>query len=291
VVVGRNDTLVVNAQTDITLPVASYNAGGRRLASHASYAVQSGRALRVIDDSTFRCDSIGDATVRVTSGSAATTAFVRCHPIRMVKMAHEIDLTAGGAAAPIQIGAYGIDGKPVTELGIRATVRDSSIAVIRDGKVYPRRVGRTIIDVDVGCNSWIQVTVYPPKPSSEHLRPDEMFITPIRLLPGEHRFWRVPTGHYQVVIAVTDTATMKPSFSTVSTTCFPNHLFGAGFGCASVTPASFVVRNDAKAGAGREIVGTLSVVRTDSSTLEPLGIYASREVSEEPRICTESPFR
>jgi hypothetical protein len=288
VVVGRNDTLVVNTQSRFSLPAAAFTSSGRPLNDRVSFAVQSGTVLEALDDSTFRCDSIGDASVVATAGTATTTAFVRCHPIRSVRIGHDVSLAMGGDPLPILVAATGIDGKPVSELGIRATIRDSGIAVIRDGKVYPKSPGRTIIDLDIGCQSWIQVTVYPTVASSEAMRPDQMFVAPLRLVPGAHAFWRVPVGHYDVVIRVRDSVSMKPAFSTVGTTCFPHEIFSSGFGCASVTPASFVVRNDAKTGSGRDIAGTVSIARVDSSALPPSGIYASREISR--RLCAERPF-
>jgi hypothetical protein len=159
---GRNDTLVIHTTMATVVPAVVTNAKGKQLTStRAAFQVIGGDVLRAVDSTAIECADRGDGMIRLTAGRASSDVVVQCRPIRYIFIKHFMKLIAGGPAAPLDIGAVGVDNRPLTELAVQATVRDTSVAIVRNGQVHPRSPGRTIIDVHIGCRTWIEVTVHP----------------------------------------------------------------------------------------------------------------------------------
>src|SRR5262245_41423855 len=201
IVAGVADTAVINNRQTVELPVRMVGATGREVGSCGlRYEWISGDRIQVAENGRVTCKRSGDAVVRVSRDELSTQFVVRCRPIQAFRFSHAIRLLAGGASEELTIGAVDVDLKPVSLIAGKASVRDTNIAIVADGRVHPKAPGSTYVDVAVGnCVKSIRVDVVERVDSTLKLGPSREFvIAPLRLVGGELRSWRIPSGMYDV---------------------------------------------------------------------------------------------
>jgi hypothetical protein len=270
--VGRNDTLVVHASSASAVPITVMTASGRTVSGvHPKYEVTSGSVLRLVDSTGVQCTGRGDATLRVSAGGAASEATVRCRPIEYIHVARRERLIVGGDAVPLDISAVGTDGQPLTELAVQAVVRDTTVAVVRDGRIHPRQAGRTVIELALGCRATIEVTVAPRAFATETMAPGETYTDTVSLAAGEHRFWKLAPGRYDVTVVGAGSPT-APVLSTFAAACreaslTPGNLAPGYFECTARPGGAVILRNPRRD--GRIAAGRIDITRSDGPPSAP----------------------
>ncbi len=186
------DRVVVNSRTATRLPVAARNAAGRIVsASGTRYELVSGGDVQLSDNGVVTCWQPTDAEIRVTRAELSTRFIVRCRPILGFRLPATVRLLTTDPPRELMVGAVGLDGNPVTLLAGTASVRDTQVVVLRNGRLYPKARGVTEVDVTAGdCSIAVQIKVVELSSTPEALKPNEEFATALRLVGGEIHDWR-----------------------------------------------------------------------------------------------------
>ncbi len=260
---GKSDTVVVNSRHPVQLSVHVVDAAGRILGSRGlRYEWVSGDRVPLSDDGRVTCARPADAMVRVTRGDLTMQLSLRCQPIAGFRLPRGVHLLVGGPPQELVVNAVDADGRPVMLIAGTASVRDSQVAVLRDGLVYPRTAGFTYVRVDVGdCVSWIPVDVIARETTPSQLEPFQEFAASLRLVGGEMRSWHIVPGRYELSLLPDPSAHAEPVLGAVGTNCarFPGG--GQHYSCIARQGAAVVVRHPRGAGQGRELAGELLVRR------------------------------
>lgn len=142
------DTLLVNAPEPTRLALRAEDGEGRGARVRDAYWQMVGDAPFTLSaDGTVHCRGAGDGLVDVSRGDARARLTVRCRPVAGLRPLVLARLFVGGPPVSVAFEAVGVDRAPITELDVRATVRDTTIAVLHNGRLEPRRAGRTLLDV------------------------------------------------------------------------------------------------------------------------------------------------
>ncbi len=260
---GKSDTVVVNSRRSVQLPVRLVDAAGRTLGSRGvRYEWVSGDRVPLSDDGRVTCERPADAQVRATRGDLTMQLVLRCQPIAGFRLPRGLHLLVGGPPQELAVNAVDADGRPVMLVAGTASVRDSQIAVLGDGLVYPRTAGFTYVKVEVGdCVSWIPVDVIAQESTAADLQPFQEFATSLRLVGGEIRSWHIAPGRYELSLLPAPGAHEAPVLGAVGANCarFPEG--GQHYSCIAREGAALVVRHPLGAGQGRELAGQLLVRR------------------------------
>jgi hypothetical protein len=191
------DGIIVNNVKPVQLPMRVVDKRGRRLESQpVHYAWASGARIAVSPTGEVRCGFAGDAVVRASSGAASTDVFVRCRPVRNIDHSNWVDLLEGAPPTALPFTAIGLNGEPVLQLRGAVRVEDSSV-VSYDGSVLrPRKVGHTVVSVEVGDRRVaMSVIVHETVQSFASLRPDQRNVAiPVHLTRGDTVHWVLPPG-------------------------------------------------------------------------------------------------
>jgi hypothetical protein len=150
------------------------------------------------------CTRRGDAVVRASLAALKRDVVIHCEPVRKIRDAGWGNFVVGGPAAMLAVDAIGLDGQPVTRIGARLSVHDSTVATLDStGLLRPLRPGQTFIDIEIGDRrAGAFVTVYEPVRTFERLRPDQRWlVAPIRLARGASIRWPLPTGVFFVAFS------------------------------------------------------------------------------------------
>src|SRR5687768_14427028 len=95
-VAGNEDTVVLNTQRAVQLPVRVLDARGRGLDSTGvRYEWTSGAPITVSNSGMTTCTQTGDAKVRASLGQLVTDIVVYCRPVRDVRGLLMINLVLG----------------------------------------------------------------------------------------------------------------------------------------------------------------------------------------------------
>jgi hypothetical protein len=265
-VAGRADTVIVNNQRPVQLPMRVLDAAGHHLdSSGVRYQWTDGVPVSVSATGVVTCTQAGDAAVRASLGRLTTRVLVRCRPVRDVRAPWMLELVVGGPPQDIPFEALDADGQPVTLLSGEVTVGDSTIATLDGMRVTPRAPGRTEVTMRVGDRrGWTSVSVYEPGSTPEGLRPGQRLAVPLRLSGGEMRRWRISASRevYFFAILPDDNAYPMPALAIVGANCSP----GGGpqrYYCLAQHDASIIVYHPQNVDPSRELRGTLAVWRQD----------------------------
>jgi hypothetical protein len=254
-IVVQSDTLIINGPLAVQIPVRAFNRDGRVIA-HPRLAYSGGsNAVRVSNDGRVTCAADADAPVTITRKTLTKQILVRCRRIRnFAPIFTASTLIAGDPPSPPVVRAFDFDGKPVTLLHATAEVLDTSVARIRDdGRIFPLARGKTTMIIDFGgVSQRLNVEV------------DERVIqTPLRLVSGEVRSWRLPPGYYEIRLESPAGKQSKRSLALFMyrANCSHSSSGGQHYYCITKDNSSVIVQNPVPAGDGIELAGTLQVLR------------------------------
>lgn len=275
-VAGRSDTVVVNSLEAVPIAVRLVDANGvERRARRVRYRLIKGPEVALSGDGRVRCDGPGDAEVSATSGALMARVTVLCRPIERFRLPRVLRLTIGAPPAPLEVGAMGVDGKPVDLVAGTASVRDSQVATLIDGYVHGRARGLTMVDVEAGdCTVSIPVEVIEESRTTALLLPHGQYAESLSMAAGELRSWRVPPGRYEITLFGDGVpAHLRLASHEMNCGAFPGT--EQKYLCIAKDRASVIVHHVEPAGRGRQATGSLLVHR--------LGDFGSESGSWRPR--------
>jgi hypothetical protein len=191
------DTVVGYGFRPFRLDARATRSDGRTAAHARLRFVGRSSAGTVSDDGIARCTGSGAIPTTIRAALATTKIVVLCRPLGWIRglmpmigwgTPSDAPLYVGGPARRLEVTAYDIDGVPVERFSARESVRDSSVARLDHGFVYPVGQGRTTIDLDLdGLAETVAVEV------------DERIVADsVRLSAGETRGWYLGPGWYEV---------------------------------------------------------------------------------------------
>jgi hypothetical protein len=194
----ESDGIVVNNLGPVQLSMLVLDARGHRLErTDVHYQRVSGAPIQVSTRGVIKCTRRGDAIVRASLVPLHRDFVIHCEPVRKIRDAGWGNFVVGGPEGMLTVDAIGLDGQPVTRIGARLRVEDSTVATLdSSGRLRPLRPGQTWIDIEIGDRrEGSLVTVYEPVRTFEGLRPDQRWlVAPIRLTRGASIRWPLPTG-------------------------------------------------------------------------------------------------
>lgn len=263
-VAGVADTVVVNNQRPVQLPIRVLDAAGHVLPdTGVRYLWTSGVPVSVSDNGVATCTQPGDATVRASLGRLSTHLLLRCRPVREVRTLLMMNLVVGDSPQDLPFEAVGVDGRPVRLLTGRVTVLDSTIATVEDLRIRGRAPGSTSLDIRIGDRlGHASVHVYERVSTPERIRPGQHVAVPVRLAGGEMRRWRIaaaPELYFLAMLPDRDEQQM-PGLAIIGANCDP-WLDAHSYFCLARQDAWVYVYNPQQADSARELSGTLAVWR------------------------------
>lgn len=191
------DGLIVNSRRPVQLPLRVFDAKGHALdPALVHYRVVAGDSIGLTASGAVTCTHAGDAMLRATAGSVATSLIVRCRPVRGVKAWRSAQFVAGDSAYTLPFSAVDPEGQPVHLLAGERWVGDTTVARLEGNQLRPLAPGVTRVSTaigDVEAHTWI--SVYELVPSLEGLRADQRFvIARVRLARHDSLAWKLPIG-------------------------------------------------------------------------------------------------
>lgn len=202
VVAGIRDTVIVNSVRPHQVPLAGIDDRGRAVAvREARFAWLSGDDIEISSAGMVRCPHPATATIRVSAGRASTDFTLYRRPIRdlLWSPGDNPGFVLGQPGRALDIAGRGVDGDTVRLLAARLSVRDSTVASLDGSVVTPRHTGTTWVDAYVGdAHRAFVVQVVRSASQSTHLRPREVFIDRVALVPNQIRSWPVTRGRYEI---------------------------------------------------------------------------------------------
>jgi hypothetical protein len=272
-VAGHSDTVIVNIRAPVPLAVRLVDASGvEHLAKGVRYQLIAGGDVELDDNGRVTCDHRGDAEVAATYGDLSTRLTVLCRPIKGFRMPRELRLTIGAPPARLDVGAMGVDGKPVDAIAGTASVRDSQVVTLVDGYLHARARGTTMVDVEAGgCAVAIPVEVVESSRTSDGLLPHEQYAESLSMAAGELRSWRLAPGKYEISLFGDDGAPADLRLASYQMNCAALPRTEQQYWCIAKDRASVIVRHTQPAGRGRQSTATLLVHRRG----DPGSEYAS----------------
>ncbi|HEX7981134.1 MAG TPA: hypothetical protein VF461_21175 [Gemmatimonadaceae bacterium] len=268
-VAGRGDTIIVNSLHTATLPVQVLDDAGHPLPPQKlRFERVSGDSVSLSSSGQITCERRGDAGVRVTLGTLARQFALLCRPIKGFRFVYGggSPLVVGDAPRELQFVAVGADGTPERMLAGTLSIADSRVAELRGLTVVPRSPGETMVELDLGECTWAMgVTVYErvASPSALRAENDLFLVSPLRLVDGERRGWRLPRGEYHVTLLTQAGVDTKLELGTTAMNCAPWNTGGQDYHCIALRGASVDVKNPRRAGGGGELYGELFAERMD----------------------------
>jgi hypothetical protein len=253
--------VVVNNLLPFRLPIRVLDAAGGVLPStRVRYAWTAGAPVAISPSGVVTCAQPGDAVVRASLGTLATSVQVRCRPVADIRSPGTLELVVGDSAREVPFQAIDGGGRPVTLLMGRIDVGDSTIVALEGQRIRARAEGHTWVETRIGNRSgWSDVHVYQPAQSPEAIRPDQHLAVPVRLARGERREWRLPGGHYFLRVVLNHDGRSTARLVVAGASCT---LYGRShLECAAHGDMSVIVRQSRPASAGTDLLGTLLVWR------------------------------
>jgi hypothetical protein len=194
---NASDGVIVNTRHPVLLAMRALDAKGMPLSSTGvRYRWMSGAPISVSANGVITCSYAGDALLRASLGAVATTVRIKCLPVREVLAHMWIQFTAGDSSQELSFVALDPDGLPVNRLAGVLRVKDSTIAMLKKGRIYPLSPGHTQVVMRFGDGAaTTQISVYERVATFEGLRDDQrLVIAPVRLAPGDTIRWPLPKG-------------------------------------------------------------------------------------------------
>lgn len=263
-VAGRSDTVIVNSRGSVSLAVRVVDVKGiEHAARGVRYRLTPGGTFKLGADGRVTCDRPGDGQVEATYEDLSTRVTVLCRPVEGFRLPRVLRLTIGGPPMPLDVGAYGVDGTPIDMIAGTASVRDSQVASLIDGKVHARARGITSVDVEVGdCTTSIPVEVVESSNASGELRPHQQYAESLNLSAGELRSWRLTPGSYEIKLLGDSGAPVNLRLASHQMNCAALPQTEQQYSCiAGDHRASVVVHHTEAAGRGRLATATLLLHR------------------------------
>jgi hypothetical protein len=265
-VAGNSDTVVVNNQRPVQIPVRVLDARGHILPdTGVRFEWTSGTSIPISVNGTVTCTQSGDASVRVSLGTLTTNMLLRCRPVRSLHISGPVQLRLGDAPQELQIEALGLDGRPVDLLAGTADIIDSSVAAFDGLRVRPRSPGAALAGVTVGEQSaGVGVHVFEKVTSLDNLRPEQTYIAlSVRMQSAELRRWHLPAGVWMMTMLPYEDENRGLRLRIEGANCTPATLTKRRYVCLVKSDASVIVYHPSRESSAAELSGELLVRRIE----------------------------
>jgi hypothetical protein len=266
IVAGVADTVVINSNRPVLLPIRVLDADGHVLTDTAvRYRWKSGLPISVSAKGVVGCSKSGDATVRASLGPLATDVLVRCRPVRTVRALRMLNLVVGGPDQDLPFEAVGMDGQPVTLMTGQITVEDSAILSVTGLSIRALAAGESGLTMRVGNRTaFTNVQAYAVARSPEGLRPGQRVAVPVRVAGGEMQRWRLSRSPHLYFLAMLPDSSeeLMPRLAIVGANCFQG-LGPHTFFCLARQEASVIVYHPQNVDPRQTLRGTLAVWRQE----------------------------
>jgi hypothetical protein len=194
---NASDGVIVNSRRPVVLAMRALDAKGTPLKStDIRYQWMSGAPISVTANGVITCAYAGDGLLRASLGAVARTVGIKCAPVREIRAQAWMYFALGDSSQELSFVALDPDGMPVTRLAGDLRVRDSTIATLKNGRIYPLSVGHTRVNVRIGDGeAATQISVFERVASFVGVREDQrLVIAPVRLALGDTIVWPLPRG-------------------------------------------------------------------------------------------------
>ncbi len=243
-VAGMSDTVIVNSRRPVQMPIRVLDANGHLLPpAGVRYQRTAGDQVPVTATGVVTCTQAGDATLRASLGSLATSFLVRCRPVQKLHIAGPVQFVLGDSAQDMSIEALGPDGHPVYMLRGSTNILDTSIASLDGLRLTPRSPGSTLATFRAGERSAaVGVHVYQGVATLDGLRPEQAYIAlSLRLVSGEFRRWRLPPGEWMLTMLPYEDETRGLQLSVEGANCLPAPITRRRYVCLAKNHAWVIV--------------------------------------------------
>lgn len=264
-VAGTSDTVIVNSRRPVPIPVRVPDAAGHILpVAGVRYVWSSGAPVPVSATGMVTCTQRGDATLRASLGSVATTVLLRCRPVRSVHILGPMQFVLGESAQDMPVVALGLDGNPVDLLAGTADIVDSSVAALDGLRIRPRKPEGTVAGIRVGdYSAGVGVHVYERVSTLDGLHPEQGYVAvSLRLGSGEWRRWRLPAGTWMLTMLPYEDEARGLRLRIEGANCLPAGLTKRRYVCLAKNDASVIVHHPSTKSAP-ELTGALLLRRVD----------------------------
>lgn len=241
------DPFVFNGRGAVQIPATVVDARGRAL--KASVEARSSDAdILQAKGSAMECRREGSAELLLRSGALARSLTVHCRPVASFGPPFAaVELGLGDPPAEIPVVAFDSAGRRVDTLRYSAKVLDSTVAQVVDGRIVPRRIGKTSARLDLGGLSTSVAVVVTQRVHEER----------VQLAAEEYRAWPIDSGRYRARFLPREGGARQPSVTLLSNraNCARLNREPDTLHCLATSPAAVVLR------ASRATEGTLVVDR------------------------------
>lgn len=215
-ITNASDGVIVNTRHPVVLAMRVFDARGRTLkSSGVHYRWMSGAPVSVSKNGIVTCSYAGDALLRASLGAVATTVRIKCLPVKEVLAHTWTQLVAGDSSQEFSFVALDPDGQPVYRLAGTLRVDDSTIATLKNGRIYPLSPGHTRAVMQFGDGqAQTEISVYKRVATFVGLRNDQRFvIAPLRLAIGDTIRWPLPQGLFWLQYHPASNDDQRPTFA------------------------------------------------------------------------------
>jgi hypothetical protein len=243
-VAGVSDTVIVNSRRSVQIPVRALDAAGRPLpVTGVRYQWMDGARVAVSTTGTVTCTQPGDATLRASLGSIATSVLLRCRPVQKLHIPGPIQFVLGDTAQDMSIEAFDPDGHRVYLLAGTADIFDTTIASLDGLRLTPRSPGSTVASFRAGERSaGVGVHVYERVATLDGLRPEQGYVAmSLRLVSGEVRRWHLPAGEWMLTMLPYEDEARGLRLRIEGANCLPAPLTRRRYVCLAKNDASVIV--------------------------------------------------
>jgi|GEM_PF-1815934 len=274
----RSDTVVVNNMRPVSLPIRALGASGSEQSTRGvRWRWLSGDTMVVTDSGTVTCARRADARVEASIGAVRRELLVRCRPIQGLRFwGSGVSLRLHEGPQVYRLWPIGPEGEPVELLAGVAAIVDTSIAVLKDSLVYPRRRGVTGLDVRIGdCDKRLIVTVIESVDSLRGLLPEQEFVAPIQLVSGEFATWRFSTGLHEIQLFTDSAHQQTLRMGVLGANCARGRESAQQLHCVTTDTSVVMVRNLTPTTRRSTLTGTLRISRRPQPGVRTDRPYAS----------------
>ncbi len=250
--VVTQDTLVVFVGQSEQVPIHAVSRGGRIVYSKEVFDPPSDD-IYAADHINVDCREAGERELTARYRGLSARIHLACHKTVAIYGAQSFDMGVGDSI-DVRLRARVTDGRMIPLGEDRMRVSDTTVAELRDSRLYGRRPGSARLHVRAGVWSLVPIAV------TERLAHDTL-----ELRPGEFRKWPLPAGRYD--IAVRDLSGSPRGFaefemSGAGTRCVPARMDPALIHCLVTDTGVVAVHNKLAEGAPRTPRTFVSIVRT-----------------------------
>jgi hypothetical protein len=251
--VVETDTLVVYKGRGEPIPYLAFGRRGGAVLAEPKVTLSSDTAAYVVGE-WLKCHRAGASDVTIEVRGLRARLHAVCRDVVAIHGSSWTNLELGGPGHEVRFIARLADGSAIPLPESRLSIRDTTVAVLRDGRVVPRSVGHTALHVNAGIHGMMRIDVV------QRLAADTL-----ELRPGEYRQWPLVAGRYD--IAVRDLSRAPRSFAELEmigegTRCVPARRDADLIHCLVSDTGVLVVQNRLAAGAPRAPRTLVSIVRT-----------------------------